>query len=194
MEDWEFLTRQLVSSDDWKDLTDELRTSSQKADEVLEDLVDAVDAAHSESASESCQTPPPVQDHDPDNQVNQVGTFQVIKKGRPLSPKVCPNTGRSPPPSKNLRTPFWWAQLLKQHAQCLGCMDPYQEGGCPVKTLVSGCTGIFAEAEVLRVAWLQHLLSLSLVKVKNSQMKYDEIILILQEFVVAEDLCNAWIS
>lgn len=67
MEDWEFLTRQLVSSDDWKDLTDELRTSSQKADEVLEDLVDAVDAAHSESASESCQTPPPVQDHDPDN-------------------------------------------------------------------------------------------------------------------------------
>lgn len=59
---------------------------------------------------------------------------------------------RSPPATANMRTSSWWAQLLKRHVKDMGCPDPYDSrDGVPPKTLLSVCTGIFCEAEVLRV-------------------------------------------
>ena len=83
------------------------------------------------------------------------------------SPKQEPETG-SPgqsrvPPTRNLRTTCWWARLLKSHSRALGLEEPPSpQDSCSSSdsfsdtsrkiTIVSGCTGSFSEAEVLKVS------------------------------------------
>ena len=56
------------------------------------------------------------------------------------------------PPSQNMRTTSWWAQLLKSHTRNSRAVNEQLE----TISIISGCTGSFAEAEVLKVS-CQHL-------------------------------------
>lgn len=65
------------------------------------------------------------------------------------------------PPTRNLRTTSWWARLLKSHSSAMGVQEPvFLEDSCASVvpgaeptyrvTIVSGCSGSFAEGEVLK--------------------------------------------
>ena len=56
------------------------------------------------------------------------------------------STESSSLPSYDMKTTSWWAQLLKRHTHG---RHPPQEQGTPI-TLVSGCSGVCAESEVLK--------------------------------------------
>ena len=67
------------------------------------------------------------------------------------------------PPTRNLRTTCWWARLLKSHSRALGLKEPPSpQDSCSSSdsfsdasrkiTIVSGCTGSFSEAKVLKVS------------------------------------------
>ena len=85
------------------------------------------------------------------NQVNlaDAGRSQSESDESVAPPVSKTSDSLSPSPCANLRTSSWWAQLLKRHARDLGHADPCP-AGCPTKTLVSGCSGIFAEGEALK--------------------------------------------
>ena len=113
------------AEDAWADLRQELLADSTAVGQQAEDA----EALHSETADAS--------EHPAGLTASQGSSGSTSES-------------LSPPAATNLRTTVWWAQQLKRHVHVLGFQDPCP-GGCNVKTLVSGCTGIFAEAEVLQV-------------------------------------------
>ena len=50
------------------------------------------------------------------------------------------------PPSQHRRTTSWWAPVLKEHTRHIPCDDESLHS----RTVISACTGCFAEAEVLK--------------------------------------------
>ncbi len=120
------------SDDDWELLTKEL------LQEEDEDHV-TLDALHSETADATSATAATC-----DAKGKGRGEGNACSDHSPSPPRT------SPPPATNFKTSSWWAQLLKQHVKDMGCPDPNPEM-IRTKSLVSVCSGICAEAEVLRV-------------------------------------------
>ncbi len=88
--------------------------------------------------------------HEISNQVNLADAGRSQSESEHESvPASKTSDSLSPSPCANLRTSSWWAQSLKRYARELGHADPCPSG-CPTKTLVSGCSGIFAEGEALK--------------------------------------------
>ena len=116
-----------MAAADWAGLLEELRAPTLVLDEQLD------------RAAAACA---------PTINSSNCSSSGVEFVGRSLSPKS--SASSSPPPTQNLRTCQWWSQDLKQHVRTLGYDDPCPNG-IASKTVVSGCTGIFAEAEVLTV-------------------------------------------
>lgn len=119
--------------DDWEFPTKEL------LEEVDEDHL-TLDALHSETADATSATAATC-----DAKGKGGGEGNACRSVPSPSPPRA-----SPPPATNFKTSSWWAQLLKQHVKDMGCPDPNPEM-IQTKSLVSVCSGICAEAEVLRV-------------------------------------------
>ena len=153
MADWEVLIDAVVGShepkcsdegcNEWNELTSELVMDACKHEEEVQ----TADVFHSETASVS-------------GTGSSIGAMPApapvpLPVPSPVRGLAFSSSGaRSPPATTNMRTSSWWAQLLKQHVRDMGCPDPYDgsQQGLPPKTLVSACSGIFCEAEVLRVS------------------------------------------
>ena len=70
--------------------------------------------------------------------------------------EVSDDSSSSLPPSQNMKTTSWWAQLLKSHTEHARAVAVNEQSD--MISIVSGCTGSFAEAEVLKVS-CQHVLN-----------------------------------
>lgn len=58
-----------------------------------------------------------------------------------------PDSSVTPPPSQHVKTTSWWAPLVKAH---LANHIPTQPESLRERTIVSACSGVFPEAEVLK--------------------------------------------
>ena len=61
-------------------------------------------------------------------------------------PRALRVTSSRSPPTQHMRTTSWSAPLLKDHTRAI----PMEQESCHHRTVISACTGCFAEAEVLK--------------------------------------------
>ena len=66
-----------------------------------------------------------------------------------------PDSSDTPPPSQHMKTTSWWAPLVKAH---LANHTPTEPESLRERTIVSACSGVFPEAEVLKAMAMSKIL------------------------------------
>lgn len=95
-------------------------------------------------------------DIEQDQQLNYVRTKSATSTGLVGSAESGPSE-RAEDHNTLVGPTLWWARLLKEHTNTF-TVRPRPESGhtrATAVTLVSGCSGICAEAEVLKATWMQ---------------------------------------
>ena len=66
-----------------------------------------------------------------------------------------PQASQSSDPSLPVRTGCWWANKIKEHARQLVRCEAEPSAAKHTRTVLSACTGCFAEAEVLKACGMR---------------------------------------